>query len=189
MSKKQLKANTKNLMGRIIVFMIVQLMVFTVSCSLKPRVSRQENIDDLVNNGIVVDLNWNEQQLIIELGKPVKVVVKAIENNYYEFDDASIHYHYDGLEIIYYHHKHPEKGWKKISRIEVCNKDYKLKYGIRIGMHISEIYALFGSSHFPVWEEDGFKYLGYESTQSEHEQILFVMKEDYLTKVIWSNWP
>ena len=171
-------------------FFLIPILFIMANCSQRQIIDKQEAIDDLATNGIIVDLSFNEQELVNHFGQPLKIEVEEINNPYYnEFKDASIHYFYSGLEIIYYHHNHPEHGWKKIKRIEVTTNDYDLKYGIKIGMHASEIYKLFGPSHFPKWESAGIVYLGYQTEESVHDQILFALKDDKLDKFIWSDWP
>jgi len=171
-------------------FFLIPILFIMANCSQRQIIDEQEAIDDLVTNGIIVDLSLNERELVNHFGQPLKIEVEEIDNPYYnEFKDASIHYFYSGLEIIYYHHKHPEHGWKKIKRIEVTTNDYDLKYGRRIGMHASEIYKLFGPSHFPKWEWAGIVYLCYQTEESVHDQILFALRDDELAKFIWSDWP
>ena len=176
-------------MKKLIVASIAFILLSVAGCSHRQVAPEKSTIDDLVASGIVVNMDSDEKQLVKKLGEPLRIEVKAVENAYYDFDDAAIYYHYPGLEVIYYHHKHPDTGWKKISRIEVSNNDYDIDHGIKIGMDILEVIELFGHHHFPVWEENGFKYIGYETSRSVHEQVIFEFKDNVLTKFIWSDWP
>jgi len=146
-------------------------------------------LDDLVVNGIVVPLNTDEKTLLEKLGQPQNIERIKVKNPYYDFDDIAVTYKYHGLEISYYHHMHPENGWKKIASIEVTSNEYPIKHGISIGMPLSEIERRFGQLPLTKWESDGYLYITYARWDSVHDQVNFVLQDNILKKFVWSDWP
>lgn len=144
-------------------------------------------IDGIVYNRIIVNLDADENMLVKELGEPLRIEKKDIKNRHYDFNDMLIIYYYPGLEITYYHFKHPEYEWKKIVEIEVSSNDYDLKCFIKMGMHISEIYHIFGKNPLSHSEFNGTVYITY--LHSEFEYFRFVLKNEMLVKFTWSCWP
>jgi len=145
--------------------------------------------DDLVRKGIVVPLNTDEKMLVKKLGQPISIERTKVKNEYYNFDDLVVTYRYPGLEISYYHHMHPQHGWKGIARIQVTSNEHPIEHGIYIGMPLSEINEKFGPLPDTKWEANGLLFISYEPWDAVHEQIVFVLKDNVLTKFVWSNWP
>lgn len=182
-----------------IAILLILLSLQMVSCAHKTIELRDEKseltpIDDLALNGIIINLDADENQLVQKLGRPKRVETNDIDNPYYdEFDDASISYYYPGLEIIYYYHKHPEYGWKAISQIEVTSNEYKLKYNIKMGMDVDDVVNLFGVNQCFEWESEGKYYISFFPTEKievdPHVQIIFVFKDERLIEFSWSRWP
>lgn len=146
-------------------------------------------LDDLVRNGIIVALNTDERTLVEKLGQPATIERTKVKNEYYDFDDIVVTYRYPGLEIFYYHHMHPEHGWKGIASIQVTSNEHRVEHGIYIGMPLSEINEKFGPLPDTKWEANGFLFISYAPWDAMHEQIVFVLKDNVLAKFVWSNWP
>ena len=122
------------------------------------------------------------------MGEPQNVTEEPIKNVYFDsFKDAIIKYTYPGLKITYYHHRHPENGWRNIIRIEVTGNDYPLKHGIAIGMHCSEICPKFNGYPSYTSENSGLLYRVYMSNDILFKKIILAFKDERLVKYIWSE--
>lgn len=147
-------------------------------------------VEDLIQNGIIINVGLTERDLVNELGHPANIKISYIKNKYHNFDDRTILYKYEGLAIVFYQHNHPLKGWKGIRRIELNNARYVLRYGIRIGMDIEKVLKIIGREYSCRYIEKDKSYFVYESGDSVHEQIVFIFnKYDKLIELVWSNWP
>lgn len=145
--------------------------------------------DKIVENGFLIPLSTIESDLINILGKPKRVEESDVENKYYNFTDSIKTYKYEGLEISYYHHRHPETGWNKIVSIRVSNNQYKIMPGIRVGMKIDEIEKFLDGLPTYRSKKGDINNIHYQAPGSVHDQITFVVKSGGLYAFVWSNWP
>jgi hypothetical protein len=174
--------------------LITSILILFLGCSPTQKFAFKKpnpQIYDLVYNGIGIDVGSTRQETIKLLGEPTKVEKTPINNKYYDFKDELTTYYYPGLEVLYYKHNHPEYGWDKVSRIDVTDNHYDLKYGIKIGMPASEVISKFGESPYPPYknEESGAESLFYLPGDATHEQVIFVLKNGQVERFIWSNMP
>jgi len=176
--------------------MCIPILLIVQACQtydnrLPPELPKQnEKIEDLLYNGIGIDVGSNREEALEKLGEPKRIRKLNHYNSYYEFNDEVTYYIYDGLEVGYYKHNHPEYGWDNIARIEVSSDKYQLKHNIKLGMDYSDVIGTFGCKYYPPWEDDGNKYLAYGPIDTgEHVQVIFVFRSNKLIKFIWSYFP
>ena len=169
---------------------LIVILFLVAACAQKISERQVQVRNDLVFNGFIIDVKANESALIRKLGKPQRVKTKTFKNEHYDdLQDAIITYYYPGLEVLYYDHRHPTYGWKNIVRIEIASDAYELKYGIKMGMHVSEIYKLFGDKDCHKYLHNNLNYISFLAHDSVHEQVIVALKDDKLVKFIWSNMP
>jgi hypothetical protein len=110
-------------------------------------------------------------------------------NPYTELKDEVTHFIYPGLEIVFYENKNPQNSSKRIVQIIVSSKQYKLKYGLIVGMNLSEVEIMFKGLDRQKWQADGFDYYSYSLPNSVHDQINVAVKNNIVQQIIWSDWP
>jgi hypothetical protein len=123
------------------------------------------------------------------LGQPDQTKSEQVPNPYSEVSSEVTHYIYHGLEIIFYENKNPQNPWKRIVQIIVSSKQYKLKYGLNVGMSLSEAKSIFKGRDEQTWKANGYDNYSYSMPDSVHDQINIAVKNNIVQQITWSDWP
>lgn len=179
------------------------LLLFIILAPLETNAKSlsDSEFEDVVQNGFVVDVNADEEQIKMQLGQPIEINKVLVDNPYSKAKDQVIRYIYSGLEITFYDCRNPQSLWKKIVQIMVSSNKYTLKHGIRVGMKFNELNKLFVDNHNrdgwqlgelrdrETWQSEGFNYYSYSMPLRHSAQINVAVKNDIVQQVIWSNEP
>lgn len=167
------------------------LLCLAVSLPLQAEAKslNDSEVNDLLLNGFVVSTDADESQVKKQLGPPVSIKAVQVSNPYSEIKDEVTRYIYQGLEITFYECKNPQIRWKNIVEISVSSNTYKLKYGLTVGMTLTEFESKFKGRSCTNWRTGDLEYYSYSMPDSVHDQINIAVKNKIVQKIIWSNWP
>ena len=144
-------------------------------------------IEELMNHGIVIHPNTDENTLLHQLGIPLERCEETTNEYNMDYRTNHISYVYPELVIYYVQSNSETNNWKRIISITVTSDCYLLDYGVHLGMEQDEIYERFGMPPFNGIERDGELRLDYQNLSSEsgYPIISFILKNDSLMSMSW----
>ena len=149
---------------------------------------QNEKIVDLMENGLGFETGEIRAKTVALLGEPLSEESTTFDNPYHDYKNEMTVYTWRGLEVVYIKNHHPDYGQDWMVGVKVTHNEWKLKYGIKLGMENSEIVKTFGDQYTQHTEE-GLKYLFYLPPDYHMPQIVFALKDGRLVSVKWLNMP
>lgn len=139
----------------------------------------QQLIDEVIYNGLDFPFGETKNDIINNLGQPLKVIEKLITSRHMvDVSDKLYDLVYDGLEARIYHVTADEK--ELVLKILIEKEKYKVKYGLNIGVTEDYIIGILGPP--PSKEKDLFEF--YDS--NGFAKLRFYFKGNKLNKIEWN---
>jgi hypothetical protein len=184
-------------MKNIIIFLIV-LTIINISCvnrsiNIVGVVSDNENFIDFFNNPFEKNkipsvVNYDIDLIREEYGEPKSIKTTNIINKHdSNIIDKLIQINYDAITFEYYYITYKKQYY--LVTIAIKNNDYKMKYGVKLGMKKDKIEQLFGNTNPGIDEYDGMlNYIYYMNDIYLSRLITFKVDEDnQLNEIIISR--
>lgn len=176
-------------MNKIMKILSTFLLLFLIPQLAYSQKLSDEEVYDLLKNGILLNVDYDESQIKAELGEPDKITSGNVSSPYYAEKDLIRNFFYSGLEISFYECKNTSDAWKKIVSIQVSSDKYKLKFGLKVGMPIAQVDQFFQGCERQSWDSSGINYISFSMPDSVHDQINFAFVNGIVKKIEWSNRP
>lgn len=141
--------------------------------------NHQQRIDEVIYEGLDFRLGETKSDIIKNLGEPVKIIEKPITSRHrLDVSDKLYDLVYNGLEARIYHVTGDEK--ELVLRILIENEQYKVKYGLNIGVTEDYVIGILGLP--PFKENNLFEY----NDSNGFAKLRFYFDSNSLIKIEWN---
>lgn len=144
----------------------------------------QSKVDSLVDDGFYFKTGSTKSEIIKTLGKPLQIETEQTTNTDTGEKEKWTTLSYEGLQFFIYHAV-AEKT-EILHAISLTNRNYKLKYDVKIGMSRDELIKVLGGSYEPMEIDNENQLLAYlHSEGAESGQIIFLITKGIVSKIEW----
>lgn len=141
--------------------------------------NHQQRIDEVIYEGLDFRLGETKNDIIKNLGEPLKIIEKSITSRYRpDYCDKLYDLIYDGLEARIYHATTDEK--ELVLRILIEKEKYKIKYGLNIG--VTEEYIIGALGPPSIKEKNLYEY----NDSNGFAKLRFYFDSNSLIKIEWN---
>jgi hypothetical protein len=155
--------------------------------------SREEmiSIDEICENGLILQPGSDEPEVLGILGEPVHREAISVEPPYLqspEYLDSLITLSYDDITVMLWKHCNSSPVTTEMFSIEVTSDEHTVEYGVKMGFSMNQVHEVFGVEHRALQyqiEDLVFREYSYSRNESGNPLVRFRFENGALAGMSW----